>query len=380
MNASPVRRLHLSLATSVAAALAALAGTSALAQDIRIDVTGSNIKRIEGEGALPVTVITRQDIDRSGATTAMELLQQISANNSVGSTTIANSVGALTFSAQTASLRGLTGARTLVLINGHRIDSFSGEVQGVTGVNLAAIPFAAIERVEVLKDGASAIYGSDAIAGVINFITRSDYTGAEITGFYGAPTRGGGGEQFQGTVSAGWGDLTKDGWNAFISGSYNEQKSLDQVDRNFSNSSYIPDIGLIGISSNTYPGRVTTGGIGVISNGHVANSQADCAPSTFFNDDNLGTGCFFDPSRVHGINMIPHQKTYNFLGNARFQINSDWQAYFTGIYSHDQVNLVIQPGPQHGMREIRSHRTHTFPRRPENRRERRHPAEHRRGA
>jgi len=345
MNAFPLRRLHLSLATSVAAALAALAGTSAFAQDIRIDVTGSNIKRIEGEGALPVTVITRDDINRSGATTPMELLQQISANNSVGATTLSNSVGALTFSAQTASLRGLTGARTLVLINGHRIDSFSGEVQGVTGVNLAAIPFAAIERVEILKDGASAIYGSDAIAGVINFITRNDYTGAEVTGFYGVPTRGGGGEQFQGTVSAGWGDLAKDRWNAFISGSYNEQKSLDQVDRNFSNSSYIPDIGLIGISSNTYPGRVTTGGIGVISNGHVANSQADCAPSTFFNDDILGTGCFFDPSRVHGINMVPHQKTYNFLGNARFQINSDWQAYFTGIYSHDQVNLVIQPGP-----------------------------------
>src|SRR6478736_4244456 len=258
MNALPVRRLHLSLATSVAAALAALAGTSALAQDIRIDVTGSNIKRIEGEGALPVTVITRDDINRSGATTPMELLQQISANNSVGATTLSNSVGALTFSAQTASLRGLTGARTLVLINGHRIDSFSGEVQGVTGVNLAAIPFSAIERVEILKDGASAVYGSDAIAGVINFITRSDYNGAEVTGFYGAPTRGGGGEQWQGSVSAGWGDLAKDRWNVFLSGSYNEQRPLDQASRNFSNSSYRPDIGLIGLSSNNNPARVTT--------------------------------------------------------------------------------------------------------------------------
>ena len=113
----------------------------------------------------------------------MELLQQISANNSVGpAVSIANSVGATTFSAQTASLRGLGGGRTLVLINGHRIDSFPGEIQGVQGVNLASIPFAAIERVEILKDGASAIYGSDAIAGVINFITRSDYTGAEVTG------------------------------------------------------------------------------------------------------------------------------------------------------------------------------------------------------
>src|SRR5678815_5914671 len=266
-----------------------------------------------------VTIITRDEIQRSGATTAAEVLQLLSSNNSSSAVNLTSAVGATTFSAQTASLRGLGGGRTLVLLNGHRLEGFAGEITGVQGVNLAAVPFAAIERVEVLKDGASAIYGSDAIAGVINFITRNDYTGAEVTGFYGSPTRGGGGEQWQGTVSAGWGDLAKDRWNAFISGSYNEQKSLDQVDRNFSNSSYIPDIGLIGISSNTYPGRVTTGGIGVISNGHVANSQADCAPSTFFNDDILGTGCFFDPSRVHGINMVPHQKTYNFLGNARFQ-------------------------------------------------------------
>jgi hypothetical protein len=90
-----VQRLHLSLARSVAAALAVLAGSSGFAQDIRIDVTGSNIKRIEGEGALPVTVITREQIDRSGATTPMELLQQISANNSVGATTLSERAGRL---------------------------------------------------------------------------------------------------------------------------------------------------------------------------------------------------------------------------------------------------------------------------------------------
>ena len=191
--------------------------------DIRVEVTGSNIKRVEGEGALPVTVITRQEIEKSGATTPMELLQQISANNSLGAVSVANSVGATTLSAQTASLRGLGGGRTLVLLNGHRLEGFSGEIQGVQGVNLSSIPFAAIERVEILKDGASAIYGSDAIAGVINFITRTDYTGAEVTGYYGAPTRGHGGEQWQGTVSAGFGDLARDRWNVFLSGSYNEQ-------------------------------------------------------------------------------------------------------------------------------------------------------------
>ena len=143
MKALPVRRKHLPLTSGIAAALAAIAGAHAIAADIRVDVTGSNIKRVEGEGALPVTVITRDEIDRSGATTASELLQMVSANNSLGATGIVNSVGALTFSAQTASLRGLGGGRTLVLINGHRIDSFAGEIQGVQGVNLAAIPFSA---------------------------------------------------------------------------------------------------------------------------------------------------------------------------------------------------------------------------------------------
>src|SRR6185437_2162860 len=156
---------------------------------------------------------------------------------------LVSGVGQITFGAQTASLRGLGGGRTLVLINGHRIETFAGEIQGVQGVNLSAIPFAAIERVEILKDGASAIYGSDAIGGVINFITRSDYTGAEVTGQYGAPTRGGGADQWSGSGSFGFGDLAKDRYNVFGSVSYQEQKPLDQNKRNFSNTSYIPSIG-----------------------------------------------------------------------------------------------------------------------------------------
>jgi iron complex outermembrane receptor protein len=323
--------------------------TPAATPDIRIEVTGSNIKRVENEGALPVTVITRRDIERSGATSAVELLQQVSANSSLNAVTIGNSVGAVTFSAQTASLRGLGGGRTLVLINGHRLDSFAGELPSVQGVNLSAIPFQAIERVEILKDGASAIYGSDAIGGVINFITRSDYTGAEATAFYGTPTRGGGGDQWQASGSAGFGDLAKDGWNAFLSAQYNEQKSLDQVDRNFSNTSYRPDIGFFGISPNSNPGRIATGGIGVITNRggppRPALSPQDCAPSRFFSDDILGTDCFFDPAILRGVNMIPHEKTWNFFGNAQFRINADWQAYVTALYARDESHLVIQPGP-----------------------------------
>ena len=319
--------------------------------DIRVDVTGSNIKRVEGEGSLPVQVITRSEIDKSGATTSMELLQLISANTSSGSVTLASSVGATTLSAQTASLRGLDGGHTLVLINGHRLQGFSGEIQGVRGVDLSAIPFSAIERVEVLKDGASAVYGSDAVAGVINFITRSDYTGAEVTGYYGSPTRGGGGEQWQGSGSFGFGDLTKDRYNVFFSAQYTEQKSLDQKDRTFSKTSYRPDLGLIAISSNTNPGLVTTGGIGVVNNSsgtpvlaaNPANPQ--CGHNTFFNDDILGTGCYFDPSGYPGINMIPNNKLTNAFASGQFKINSDWTAYAQALYARQETHLVIQPGP-----------------------------------
>ena len=326
------------------------ATTPAAQPDIRIEVTGSNIKRVENEAALPVTTITRRDIERSGATTAVELLQYVSANNSLNAVSLGDSVGAVTFSAQTASLRGLGGGRTLVLINGHRLDTFAGELPGVQGVNLATIPLQAIDRVEILKDGASAVYGSDAIAGVINFITRNDYSGAEATAFYGTPTRGGGGDQWQASATLGGGSLEKDGWNAFLSAQYSEQKSLDQVSRNFSNSSYRPDIGLIGISPNTNPGHAVGSNLfATVNNASgtpvIANSPALCAPNRFISDDIIGTDCAFDPAVIPGVNMIPHEKTWNLFGSANYRINADLQAYVTGLYSHDETRLVIQPGP-----------------------------------
>ncbi|HTR77696.1 MAG TPA: TonB-dependent receptor plug domain-containing protein, partial [Gemmatimonadaceae bacterium] len=253
-------KLSIALMQVLGAGLAAtVASVPAMAQTApekpaakeRIEVTGSNIKRVEGESALPVTVITREEIDRSGAQSAMELLSLVSANSSAGGVALNSTIGATTFSAQTANLRGLQGGRTLVLINGKRVNGFAGEVQGVEGVNLAVIPFAAIERVEILKDGASAVYGSDAIAGVINFIVRSDYRGAEATIYYGEPTRSGGGKEEQYSAAAGFGDLNKDRYNVFLAASYHEQHELLQRDRNFSDTSYIPNIGLIGVSGNT---------------------------------------------------------------------------------------------------------------------------------
>ncbi|HUL96266.1 MAG TPA: TonB-dependent receptor [Usitatibacter sp.] len=295
---------------------------------------------MEGETALPVTVITRDEIDRSGATNAMELLQLVSSNASAGSVLSSSTIGATTFSAQTANLRGLTGSRTLVLINGKRVNGFAGELNGVAGVNLAVIPFSAIERVEVLKDGASAVYGSDAIAGVINFIVRSDYRGAEGTAYYGMPTRSGGGKEENYSAAAGFGDLGKDRYNVFLSASYQNQHNLLQKDRNFSDTAYIPEIGYNTLSSNSFPGNVTTGGIGIPGGVQHCNTPY----GTYF-PDLSSTRCFFDPAGAPGVESIPDTKNTNFFASGKFQINNDWQAYGTALYSKDENRFVIQPVP-----------------------------------
>jgi iron complex outermembrane recepter protein len=321
---------------------ALLAAASATAQQttateplgtITIEVTGSSIERIEGENALPVQVITREDIDKSGATTVKEILNLISANNSFGSITLAQAVGSNTFSQQTASLRGLGGAATLVLVNGKRLGAFAGGSTGTEGVNLAAIPFSAIERVEVLTDGASAIYGSDAVAGVINFIMRQDYQGLEGELWGGTPTQGSHGRQWQVSATGGWGNLDKDRYNAFVSLNYNEQRPLYDIDRSFSNTAYIPYIGLMQTSANTFPGYISTGGIGSLT-------FPNCAPNIV-----VGNRCRYDSNSQPGVESIPETKQWNFFGSGRYQINNDWQAYVTGLYSWLQNTIQVQPVP-----------------------------------
>lgn len=157
-------------------------GTVALAQDSdenveeqgKITVTGSRIKRSDVEGALPVTVITREQIELSGESNAADFIRNLTFN-STGS--FRPQSGSSAQGDSTVSLRGLGSSRTLVLIDNRRLPKSpaTGSSQ-----NLSTLPMGAIERIEVLSDGASAVYGSDAIGGVINIITRQDYQGAEI--------------------------------------------------------------------------------------------------------------------------------------------------------------------------------------------------------
>ncbi len=183
------------LRTSVSLALAAgmttgagvaFAQDGATATEGRVEVTGSRIKRADLEGALPVTVIDREQIELSGQTSVADLLRNTSLN-SFGSFRPQSGSSAQSFAG--LSLRGLGTGRTLILIDGRRapIAPNVGSAQ-----DLNAIPLGAVERIEILSDGASAIYGTDAIGGVVNIITRRDFNGAELRYGRGNPTRPGG--------------------------------------------------------------------------------------------------------------------------------------------------------------------------------------------
>ena len=158
----------------------------------KIEITGSSIKRINAETALPVQIINRIEIEKTGATNAEQLLNTLSANTGFTqeSASISDKPGSSGLSG--ANLRGLGVSSTLVLLNGRRLAAFAF---GGEGTDLNSIPLSALERVEVLKDGASAVYGADAVGGVINFITRKDFAGFEISAGAARTQEGGGGDK-----------------------------------------------------------------------------------------------------------------------------------------------------------------------------------------
>ncbi|OYU79029.1 MAG: TonB-dependent receptor, partial [Burkholderiales bacterium PBB5] len=205
-----------------------------------------SITRVQTEGALPVQTITRAEIDRAGIVSAEQLLMRISANGT-GADNLSSNVGIQLGTTDrnnngnsSANLRGLGANSTLVLLNGRRVSTHGAKGNAV---DLNSIPMAAVERVEVLKDGASATYGTDAIGGVINFILRRDYTGLEATAFI-DKTQAGGGDLYRGSLLGGKGNLATDGFNLMASITFDQQKKLGgSGERAFANG-FQPDHGL----------------------------------------------------------------------------------------------------------------------------------------
>lgn len=187
----------------------------------RIEVTGSRIKRTDIEGANPVLVLDRQAIEATGLASVGDILQDLPAAGSAINTTFNNGGNGTT----TVDLRNLGSNRVLVLINGRRWNPGLGG-----SVDLNNIPSAIIERIEVLKDGASSIYGSDAIAGVVNIFTRKDYEGAYGNVYFGENQEGDGRvELYDFGVGA-----TGDKSSAFLALSYLQQGEIMSGDREIS--------------------------------------------------------------------------------------------------------------------------------------------------
>jgi iron complex outermembrane receptor protein len=307
-----------------------------------IVVTGTSIKGLDAETALPVTVMRAEDIARTGATSAEDLFRYISSASSSGSTVQSQATGFQIGSISTISLRGLTSARTLILINGLRSAPYGGGSTGTAGnsVDISSIPVAAIERVEILQDGASAIYGSDAIAGVVNFILKDNFQGVDASVYGGAPTRAGGGTEQQGNFFGGIGDLKTDRYNINLGLSFDHTQEILGASRPFA-TRYSPQYGNDVTSSFAFPANIAvfpkTAGQPTTINPAVGA----CAPS--LNDVNYPAQCRFDNSPYDSLQ--PDVKRGNGLLNAHYQLTDTTQLYAELSFAQVETLTQVQPVP-----------------------------------
>ncbi len=319
----------------------------AFAQDAapqRVEITGSSIKRIAVEGALPVQTLSKAQIEQSGATTAADLIASLpSMQGFISSSASINGGGAGT---QTASIHGIGDGYTLVLLNGRRVAPFT---TGST-VNLANIPLSAVERVEILTDGASALYGSDAIAGVVNFILKKNQKDFNVEFTYSTPQESPKGKTTNFAISKGFGDLNKDGYNVLLAYSHDEQAELNASDRDFSKMGGVTPFNEGGkhyvmtmYSSNSIPGNVNInradGGQVKFNPYKVLNGS--CPSKNTFPG---GNRCFFDYAAT--VQMLPELKRDNFMAAVNVNINDDLKFFAEGMATKFTSTAAFAPPAQ----------------------------------
>jgi iron complex outermembrane recepter protein len=343
-----LKRTKLSLAVG-AAFSAGLVGFTpvAVAQSTmdRVEITGSLIKRIEGETSLPVTTLSISDLEKAGVTNAEQAVKFITQQQ--GGTVTSGSVSGTNGAASYADLRSLGANRTLVLLNGRRVvqNPFS-----VTAVDLNTLPTSSLERIEVLADGASATYGTDAIAGVINFITLKEYQGVTIGGEMQLPEQGGG-EIYLANLLGGYGNLATQGWNVYGGLNYRKQQPLNGTERDFMQSSWIPSHGFNGLSPTTFPANYsqTVGTTTTVSNTNP--SLPNCFPPTSLATPlpiGLGpTRCGADTQSW--TNVIPEQEQWSAFLKGSLALGSNNTLTGEYFYSRNTVTTQIAPSPEGGL-------------------------------
>ena len=284
----------------------------------RVEITGSSIKRIAKEGSLPVQTLSRADIEQSGVNNVADLVAQLPSMQ--GFITSSASVNGGGGGVQTASVHALGTQYTLVLLNGRRMAPYGTG----SAVNLASIPLAAVERVEILTDGASTLYGSDAIAGVINFILKKNQRDLIIEGTINSPDKPGG-RSSNFSISKGFGDFDADGFNVQLSYSHDEQKELNASQRSFANSGVQKFMNKgkqyatwqTSINSTPANVEVVTANDDVVLSTDLLNKGSCTQANTF----SRGGACRFDYAAT--VQLLPELKRDSVFANGSLKLGKD---------------------------------------------------------
>jgi iron complex outermembrane receptor protein len=319
------------------AAITALWGTAALvasqetlAQQTsleRVEITGSAVRRVDAETALPVTVLKVEELRAQGFTTVEDIIHTLSSNQSSVGTSQA--VGAATAGGAFADLRGLGRSRTLVLLNGRRIvNQALGGAGDSSAPDLNSLPLAAIDRIEVLRDGASSLYGTDAISGVINFITKKDFQGGEASATYASPQHKGG-KSYEASIGYGRGDLDKDKWNVFAFIDMQHQDVLTTPQR--------PQFAFANKTSPTgFPGTWSQGGTTVTPGAPACAGQFQ-APST-------ATSCNY--YYWNWVDLVPKTDRLTGMIKGTIALSGDHQLGLEYTASQTRTTTSIAPVPE----------------------------------
>jgi iron complex outermembrane receptor protein len=334
---------------AAAAATALLAATAAVAQTsppqstdtlATVVVTGSHIVRTDSETPSPLQVITSVELQESGFTNTQEVLKNLTAN---GQGTLSQSFsGAFASGAAGIALRGLNVGYTLVLIDGHRTAPYPiGDDGQRSFVDVANIPFDSIERIEVLKDGASAVYGSDAIAGVVNIILKKTFEGATVTADGGTSSHADGTtEHVAGTY--GMGSLVNDGHNFYVSGEFRHQGQIRFTDRGgiFTQRDFTSTGGdnvTLGVP-NEITGAFARSATGYVidpATSTIAGFMPGCDATRYA----AGQCTYHDTwSQIQ-----PDTKNYNFVGKFTQALDQNWQLSLEGTYFESKSAQIGQP-------------------------------------
>jgi iron complex outermembrane receptor protein len=353
--------LNAAISAALALGASAFLSTSVLAQEVRetddellleeVIVTGSAIRRNDLENTLPIQIITEQDIKAQGITNTADLIASVPAMQ--GFITPGDSVGGGGGGVRNANLRGLGDQYTLILLNGRRIaPADSGSI-----FDLQGIPLAAIERVEILTDGASALYGADAIAGVVNFILKSSVDATTVQARYDMPEASGGGDSWDASIVTGFGDIHEDGYSFVFTYQHQEREELRSADRDFAKTGFIffnqpgysDPLYFQNSSSNAIPGNAYAYGPGVTDplrflNPYAETNNGQCHEnSTFVPSGDIGYGCAFDYTST--LFILPDTEADTLYLNGAYMVTDDIKLYGTVVGSESRLTAKIAPYP-----------------------------------